>query len=210
MILIGQFDSPFVRRVAIAMNVYGMTFEHRPLSTFRDADELAKSNPLRRVPTLVLDDGEALIESAAILDHLDELAGHERAMIPAAGAGRRGILRISALACGACDKMVGLVYEKMLHEVVSPQWIERCETQVGAVLDRLEAELSGSPSEFWFGDTLTHADVAVTCAMRFLAEAHRESFELSRWPALATLSATCESLDAFKASVQAFTPPPSR
>jgi hypothetical protein len=76
MFLIGQYDSPFVRRVAIAMRLYGIAFEHRPWSTFGDADKIAPYNPLRRVPTLVLDDGEALIESAMILDHLDDLVGH--------------------------------------------------------------------------------------------------------------------------------------
>ncbi len=68
MILIGQYDSPFVRRVGIALHLYGMTFEHRPWSTFGDGDKIALFNPLRRVPTLVLDDGEVLIESGAILD----------------------------------------------------------------------------------------------------------------------------------------------
>jgi len=70
MILIGQYDSPFTRRVAIALKLYGLAFEHRPWSTFGDADKIAPYNPLRRVPTLVLDDGEALIESTAILDYL--------------------------------------------------------------------------------------------------------------------------------------------
>jgi glutathione S-transferase len=74
MFLIGQYDSPFVRRVAIAMRPYGIKFEHKPWSTFGDGDKIAPHNPLRRVPTLVLDDGEALIESTAILDYLDELA----------------------------------------------------------------------------------------------------------------------------------------
>src|SRR5689334_2329113 len=75
MFLIGQYDSPFVRRVAIALRLYGLSFEHRPWSTFGDADKIAPYNPLRRVPTLVLDDGEALIESAIILEYLDELVG---------------------------------------------------------------------------------------------------------------------------------------
>jgi glutathione S-transferase len=68
MILIGQYDSPFVRRVAIAMTLQGVAFEHRPWSVWADAEAIAPFNPLRRVPTLVLDDGEALIESSAILD----------------------------------------------------------------------------------------------------------------------------------------------
>jgi glutathione S-transferase len=67
MFLIGQYDSPFVRRVAIALRLYDLPFEHKPWSTFGDADKIAPYNPLRRVPTLVLDSGEALIESTAIL-----------------------------------------------------------------------------------------------------------------------------------------------
>ena len=66
MFLIGQFDSPFVRRVGIALKLYRIDFEHRPWSTFGDGDQLAQYNPLRRVPTLVVDNGETLIESGAM------------------------------------------------------------------------------------------------------------------------------------------------
>jgi glutathione S-transferase len=84
-ILIGQYDSPFVRRVAIALRLYRQDYEHRPWSTFGNADRIAVVNPLRRVPTLVLDDGEVLIESGAILDYLDELAGPSKALIAESG-----------------------------------------------------------------------------------------------------------------------------
>ena len=90
MFLIGQYDSPFVRRVAIAMRLYGIAFEHKPWSTFGDAGKIAPYNPLRRVPTLVLDNGEALIESTAILDYLDETVGPDKAMLPPCGEIRRG------------------------------------------------------------------------------------------------------------------------
>ena len=73
MILIGQYDSPFVRRVGIALTLYGMAFEHRPWSSFGDADRLRAFNPLTRVPTLVLDDGFVLIDSHLMLDYLDGL-----------------------------------------------------------------------------------------------------------------------------------------
>ena len=62
MFLIGQYDSPFVRRTAVALKLYDIPFEHRPWSTFGDADKIAPYNPLLRVPVLVLDDGEALVE----------------------------------------------------------------------------------------------------------------------------------------------------
>ena len=75
MILIGQYDSSFVRRVGIALRLYDLPFEHRPWSVFGDADKVRALNPLGRVPILVLDGGEVLADSAAILDHLDEQAG---------------------------------------------------------------------------------------------------------------------------------------
>jgi glutathione S-transferase len=81
MILVGMYDSPFVRRVAIALRLYGIEYEHRPWSVFRDAEKVARFNPLMRVPTLVLDDGETLIDSAAILDALDDMVGATRALV---------------------------------------------------------------------------------------------------------------------------------
>ena len=78
--LIGHYDSPFVRRVGMSLHILGMPFERQLLSVFSNADELRAYNPVGRVPALVLDDGEVLVDSAAILDHLDEVAGPERAL----------------------------------------------------------------------------------------------------------------------------------
>ena len=71
MILIGQYDSPFVRRVGITLRLYGIAFDHRPLSAFSDTAALAALNPLLRVPALVLPDGFVLTDSHMILDYLD-------------------------------------------------------------------------------------------------------------------------------------------
>lgn len=207
MILIGQYDSPFVRRVAVALRLYGLAYEHRPWSTFGDAERIAAYNPLRRVPTLVLDDGEVLIDSVAILDHLDALAGPARALIPPGGAARRAALKVCALATGLADKAVSLVYERVLHREVSRAWTERCVAQIGGVLDALQADRAPRATPFWFGDAIGHADIAVACALRFTAEAHPALFDLARWPALAAHSARCEALDVFQAVMQRFIPP---
>src|SRR3954466_16340292 len=102
MILLGQYDSPFVRRVAITLHYYGLPLEHRPWSVWGDAAKIAQFNPLRRVPTLLLEDGTALVETFAILDCVDELASSmsTRALVPPSGTERRDILRVSALAGG--------------------------------------------------------------------------------------------------------------
>jgi glutathione S-transferase len=208
MILIGQYDSPFVRRVAIALRLYRIDYEHRPWSTFGDADRIASFNPLRRVPTLVLDSGEVLIESGAILDHLDESVGPSRAMIADAGDPRRHALKVCALATGLADKAVSLTYERVLHQTTSDAWIARCRAQIADVLAVLEADRAERPaSRFWFGDAIGHADVAVACALRFTREAHPGLFDAQRWPTLAVHAATCEALKPFQEIVQPFLPP---
>jgi glutathione S-transferase len=207
MILIGQYDSPFVRRVAIALRLYGLPFEHLPWSTFGEGDKIAPFNPLRRVPTLVLDGGEALIESTAILDYLDELVGPERAMIAAHGPARRHALRACALASGLGDKAVSLLYERILRKDPSKIWVERCEAQIGGVLAVLEKERAAIATPYWFGDKIGHADIAVACVLRFTGEAHPALFDGARYPALSAHAARCEALPAFVEIVQPLQPP---
>ncbi len=207
MILIGQYDSPFVRRVGIALQLYAMPYEHRPWSTFGDADRIAPFNPLRRVPTLVLDNGESLIESGAILDHLDETVGPARALIPRQGDARRHALKVCALATGLADKAVSLFYERALHQQVSERWADRCRDQIGGVLDTLEAGRKAITTPWWFGASIGHADIAVACALRFTTEAHPGLFDPSAWPSLAAHAAACEALPPFRAVVQPFQPP---
>jgi glutathione S-transferase len=206
-ILIGQYDSPFVRRVAIALNLYGMAFEHRPWSTFGDAEKIAEFNPLSRVPTLVLDSGDVLIESMTILDHLDETAGDDRALIASSGVARRHALKVCALATGLADKAVALVYERVLHEQKSQMWIERCSKQIGRVLDALEADRAARATRYWFGDAIGHADIAAACALRFTREAHPPIFSPTRWPTLAAHADRCEALPVFQKIAQPFIPP---
>jgi glutathione S-transferase len=207
MILIGQYDSPFVRRVAIALRLYGLPFEHRPWSTFGDAEKLAPYNPLRRVPTLVLDDGETLIESTAILDYLDELVGPKKAMVAEKGPERRQALRICALATGLGDKAVSLLYERVLRQDQSKIWVERCEAQIGGVLDVLEKERAAVKTPYWFGARIGHADVAAACVLRFTSEAHPQLLNAARYPALAAHAARCEALPPFQEIVQPLAPP---
>jgi glutathione S-transferase len=207
LILIGQYDSPFVRRVAVALSLYDMPFEHRPWSVFSDADKVAPFNPLRRVPTLVLDSGETVIESACILDYLDELAGPSKALIAREGAARREALKICALATGLADKAVSLVYEHVLHKEKSDVWMNRCNGQMQGVLDVLEADRASRQGTSWFGEAIGHADIAVTCALRFAREAHPMIFSGLRWPLCIAHAESCEALPPFKSFVQPFSPP---
>lgn len=212
MFLIGQYDSPFVRRVAIALRLYGIAFEHKPWSTFGEGDKIAPYNPLRRVPTLVLDDGEALIDSAAMLDYLDEIAREQdkiagEAMLPSRGADRRRQLRLCALAAGLGDKSVSLLYERVLRKEQLKLWVERCEAQIAGVLDVLEKERAATKTPWLNGARIGHSDIAVACVLRFTSEAHPHLFDAAGYPALAAHAARCEALPAFREIVQPLSPP---
>ena len=206
MILIGQYDSPFVRRVGIAMRLYGLDFEHRPWSTFRDGDQIVPFNPLKRVPTLGLNDGTSIIESAYILDYLDEQVGEGQALLPARGPERRQALYIIALATGLADKAVSLFYEKALHAQASELWATRCLSQVRGALDRLEALCAEIPGD-WFFDRMGHADIALACCVRFAVEAHDGVIDMKAWPHVRRHAARCEALPVFVEISQVFIPP---
>ncbi len=196
MILLGQYDSPFVRRVAITLHVYGLPFEHRPWSVWGDADKIAQYNPLRRVPTLLLEDGSALLETFAILDYVDELAG-ARALLPASGPVRRAGLRVAALAAGIADKAVSLLYGSLDLMQPSPIWSERCRTQILETLSLLENERAAIATPYWLGAALSHADVGFSCAYRFCNDAHPGLIDPARFPALTAQAALCEALPEF-------------
>src|SRR5690348_3084029 len=108
MILIGQYDSPFVRRVGIALTLYSIPFEHRPWSTFGEADKIRPYNPLTRVPTLVLDDGEVLIDSTVILDCPGGLVPADKRMYPVAEPAWRRALKVATLGTHTTEKAVSL------------------------------------------------------------------------------------------------------
>jgi len=210
MILIGMFDSPFVRRVAVTMNLLGMPFEHRNWSVGKDFDKIREFNPLGRVPTLVLDDAEALIESGTILDFLDDSVGPARALLPPSGRARRDALRLMAIATGAAEKGVLQLYEGVFrpegkrHE----PWLDRCRAQMHAALTELERAAQARTSNresleavgAWLvGDRMTQADITVACVFNFLNEALGAG-DSDRYPALGAMSRGCEALAAFQAS----------
>jgi glutathione S-transferase len=198
-ILIGMFDSPFVRRVAVSMNLLWVPFEHRNWSIGKDFELIRQFNPLGRVPTLVQPDGEALIESSAILDLLDENAGPERALLPRAGESRREALRIIAIAIGAAEKGVIQVYETAFRppEKRYRPWLERCHTQMHAGLAELDRLSQARSGEWLVGDRLTQADVTATCVYTFLSDALALNRDSIAYPGLSALAARCEAMSEF-------------
>lgn len=207
MILIGQYDSPFVRRVGIALTLYELPFEHRPWSVFGNGEKIAPLNPLVRVPTLELDDGLVLVESHAMLDYLDGLGPPERALFPREEPARHRALRLAGLAMGLAEKAVSLFYELKLHNQISETWAGRCRSQIAGTLAALERERAERSGDWWLDDRIGHADIALACALRFASDAHPDLVVLGDYPALEAHSVRCEALDVFRAISQPFIPP---
>ena len=140
--------------------LYGMEFEQCALSGFDNRAEVRAWNPLGRIPALVLDSGEALIDSGAIIDHLDEVYGRDRALTPEAGADRRAVLKVAAIMMGACDKGLHAAYHRnhtppdKLHQ----PWIDDCIAQVMNALAAVEAMVDPGEPYLLLG-RLTQADV---------------------------------------------------
>jgi glutathione S-transferase len=200
MILIGMFDSPFVRRVAVSMNLLRVPFEHRNWSVGKDFELIRQFNPLGRVPALVLTDGDTLIESASILDFLDETAGPERALLPRSGEPRREALRIIAIALGGAEKGVLQVYETAFRppERRYRPWVERCHTQTHAALAELDRLCQVRGGAWLVGNRITQADITATCAYTFLSDALDINRDAVAYPALNALAARCEALPDFR------------
>ncbi|HKQ81732.1 MAG TPA: glutathione S-transferase family protein [Steroidobacteraceae bacterium] len=211
MILIGMFDSPFVRRVAVSMQLLGIGFEHRNWSVGKDFDRIRQYNPLGQVPTLALDDGEVLVESAAILDYLDEVVGPDRALVPRSGAMRRTALQLMSLAMGSAEKGRSLIYEGVFRpeDKRHEPWVDRCRTQMYSTLTELERRCQARSTEGWlFGSRVMQPDITLACAFTFLKESVLES-NTAAYPTLCNRTEQAEALTEFKSTYESWGPPRS-
>src|ERR1700682_2700267 len=131
MILVGRYRSPFTRRVAISMQLLGIAYEHRPHTTWRNLKEVRAVNPVGRVPALVLDTGETLFDSSAILDYLDQLAGPKCSLVPPKEPQRHEVLRVVACAMGVLEKVVAALYEQTMRPEtkIHYPWLQHNEGQ---------------------------------------------------------------------------------
>ena len=202
MILVGQYDSPFVRRLGITLHLYGMPFTRNAISVFADADEMARINPLVRVPSLVLDSGETLIDSAAILDTLDEMVGPGRTLTPPSGAARRRVLQVTAMATGAIDKAGAWVYERHFHPPGqrSETMLARYQTQLAGALSWLDAQTRDGRL---CGPALSQADISAAALVFYLKLRVAPAFPEGSYPRLAALCDALEATDAFIATLPA-------
>jgi glutathione S-transferase len=167
MLLIGVNRSPYTRRVAITLAAHGVTYGQRCLSGFGNREEVRRHNPLGRIPALVLDDGEILVDSGAIVDFLDERYGGDRPTVPKAGAERRAVLKVAAIMTGACDKGLQAAYHRNHTPVekLHQPWVDDCMAQVRSALAAVEAMVDPAAPYLMLG-RLTQADITAFVAER--------------------------------------------
>ena len=199
--LIGMLDSPYVRRVAISLQLLGLRFEHRSISVFSTFAQFQQFNPVVKAPTLVCDDGEVLMDSTLILEYAEALAGSRTSLMPSGIAQRQHALRVIGLALAACEKSVQIVYERTLRpaEKLHEPWVARVTGQLLAAYEALESELRRRPLAAASG-TIDQAGITAAVAWHFTQQRLPEVVPAASCPSLREFSSQAETLPEFRAA----------
>ena len=199
--LIGMLDSPYVRRVAVSLQLLGLPFEHRSVSVFRTFDQFRAINPVVKAPTLVCDDGEVLMDSTLILDYAEALAAGRRSLMPATLPARQHALRTIGLGLAALDKSLQIIYEHELRpeDKRHAPWLDRVSGQLRAACDGLEAQLAAHAPPT-APDRIDQAGVTAAVAWTFLQAMVPQQVPAASYPGLVALTARLEALPAFAAA----------
>ena len=189
--LIGMLDSPYVRRVAISLQLLDLRFEHQSLSVFRSFDQFSQVNPVVKAPTLVCDDGTVLMDSTLILQYAEALAG--RSLLPAEPQALAQSLRTVGLALAACEKAVQIVYERGLRPADKQHqpWLDRVAGQLLAACDGLEQAMPSGMGQ---------AGVSTAVAWVFIQKMVPDVVPATRYPRLGVFSQAAEALSTFLAA----------
>ncbi|HEY8607034.1 MAG TPA: glutathione S-transferase [Noviherbaspirillum sp.] len=198
--LIGMLDSPFVRRVAISLQLLGLRFEHESLSVFRSFDAFGRINPVVKAPTLVCDDGTVLLDSTLILQYAEAMA-RPRSLLPSSVAALQADLRVIGLALAGCEKAVQIVYERSLRpsEKLHQPWVDRVTGQLLAAYRELESAVARTP----LADSsaaMSQAGLSTAVSWHFTQQMLPELVPAAEFPVLAAYSARAEMLPEFRAA----------
>lgn len=195
--LIGMLDSPYVRRVAISLKSLDIPFEHASVSVFRHFAQFQQINPVVKAPTLVLDNGEVLMDSTLIIDYLEALSGPDKSLMPAQLDQRSRALRLIGLALAACEKSVQIYYERTLRpaEKQHEPWLERVGGQLLAAYSALEQELDKQPLKT--DGALDQAGITLAVAWSFTNLVVPDQVSDAQFPKVRAFTAYAEQLPAF-------------
>jgi glutathione S-transferase len=195
-----MLDSPYVRRVAVSLQLLGLRFKHRSLSVFRTFTQFQQINPVVKAPTFVCDDGEVLMDSTLILEYAEAVA-RPRSLMPAKPQEIQHALRVIGLALAACEKSVQIIYERELRprEKLHEPWVTRVTGQLLAAYGALEEEVAHRPLAVT-RSAITQAGVSAAVAWHFTQQMLPEVVPAASYPSLVALSAKAEALPEFRAA----------
>jgi len=167
--LIGSLSSPYVRKVRIVMAEKKLDYEFVAEDVWAASSTIAASNPLGKVPCLIMEGGEALFDSRVIVEYLDALSPVGK-LIPNTGRARAEVKTWEALADGVLDALILARLEATWAGRTDGQrsqaWIDRQMSKVDA---SLAAMSSGLAERAFCSDIhLTLSDIAVGCALGYL------------------------------------------
>jgi len=195
--LIGALTSPYVRKVRIVMAEKRLDFQME-LEDVWNNDTIMKSNPLGKVPTLVMEGGEAVFDSRVIVEYIDTLSPVGK-LIPDRGRERIEVRTWEALADGVMDAAILARLEQKwagrTEAQRSPAWIDRQMDKVHASLSAMSKGLGDKP--FCSGIHFSLADIATGCALGYLDFRFSHIDWRSQYPNLAKLEAKLAQRQSF-------------
>ncbi|MFJ4192606.1 glutathione S-transferase [Pseudomonas sp. NPDC089534] len=194
--LIGMLDSPYVRRVAISLDLLGVPFEHEPLSVFRTFEVFSAVNPVVKAPTLLLDDGTVLMDSTLIIEYGRSLVAPAFRGLPQNPQALVEVLSTLGVALAACEKAVQRVYEDNLRpaEKRHQPWVERVTRQLLAACAELDRRLAVRPVH----DRPDQAALTSAVAWSFIQLMLPEVVKAADFPALKAHAERLEQTALFK------------
>ena len=167
--LIGAVTSPYVRKVRIVMAEKKLDYQFVPEDVWSADTRIAESNPLGKVPCLVMEGGEAVFDSRVIVEYLDTLSPVGK-LIPQPGRERAEVKTWEALADGLLDAAILARLEATWPGRTDAQrsqaWIDRQMAKIDASLQAMSRGLGDKP--YCSGIHLSLSDIAVGCALGYL------------------------------------------
>jgi glutathione S-transferase len=206
--LVGQLDSPYVRRVAVSARLLGIGYEQKPWSVGADQARLRGVNPLGRVPAWIDGEGEVLVDSGQIVEHLDDLAGYGNTLMPGELRERLAVRQWLGLLTGVLDKGIAQVVERVFvpEEHRGTPWTQRCHEQLHSGLAEVERLCAVRGDAEWLAHRrITQADVTFACFLTYLRDAL--PLDLGGYPAIAARLARIEALPEFRDTYTPFDAP---
>ena len=202
--LFGTPGSPFARKVRIVLEEKDIPHEYVIERPSAPGSRVPQFNPLGKVPTLVLDDGRALYDSAVIVEYLDALGSGPK-LIPDAFDQRIEVRRWEALADGIAEAtvLINHEYREPTEKQRAPAWFERQRAKIDRGLGVMEQDLGAG--EFCFGGRFTLADVAAGYALGYLDQALPEVEWRAAHPPLRQLAERLATRKSFSETMPAKT-----